>query len=291
MAIFPSWLNARVASLMRNVADEAVMPRFRALAAYEVAEKSPGEGVTIADRDAEARLYHGLRALGIGARIVGEEAAAADPSLLDDVGEGMVWLIDPLDGTANFAAGRMPFGMMVSLVGDGEALAGWILDPVSGTMFHAQQGKGAFCNGSRMRVERRLHRHPRAALGTHFLPEAQRARVHRHAGRFLDVVPVPRCAAASYPQLVAGQDDIALFQRILPWDHAAGTLFLREAGGVATHWDGRPYRVGGDGVGMLAAARPEDWELAAEVLLAPETGLVGLPTMPLPAHAPELALL
>jgi fructose-1,6-bisphosphatase/inositol monophosphatase family enzyme len=291
MAIFPSWLNGRVASLMRNVAAEAVMPRFRALAACEIAEKSPGEVVTIADREAEAQLDRGLRALGIGARIVGEEAVAAEPSLLDNVGEGLVWLIDPLDGTANFAAGRMPFGMMVALIGDGEPLAGWILDPVSGTIFHAQRGKGAFCNGSPMRAERRLHRHPRAALGTHFLPEAQRARVHRHAERFFDVAPVPRCAAASYPQLVAGQDDIALFQRILPWDHAAGTLFLREAGGVATHWDGEPYRIGGVGVGMLAAARAIDWELAAEVLLTPETGLAGLPAMPLPAAAPELALL
>jgi fructose-1,6-bisphosphatase/inositol monophosphatase family enzyme len=289
-AVFPSWLNRRVASLLRDVAEEAVMPRFRALAAYEVAEKSPGEVVTIADRDAEARLYHGLEALGLGARIVGEEAVACDPSLLDDVGEGLVWLIDPLDGTANFAAGRMPFGMMVALVEDGETLAGWILDPVGGALFHAERGKGARCNGVPMWVDPPRRRHPRAALGTHFLPEARRAQVHARAERAFDVVPVPRCAAASYPLLVAGQDDIVLFQRTLPWDHAAGTLFVSEAGGVATHWNGEPYRVGGEGIGVLAAASQEHWRHAAEVLLAPEAGLSGLSALPLPAPALELAL-
>jgi fructose-1,6-bisphosphatase/inositol monophosphatase family enzyme len=260
-------LRDRVSMLMRDVAASAVMPRFRQLAPGEIDEKTPGEIVTIADRDAEARLHAGLAALDSGARIVGEEAAGQDPRLLDGIGDGRVWLIDPLDGTANFAEGRAPFGLMVALVEDGEPVAGWMLDPLSGRMCHAERGGGASCDGQPVRARAALRTPPRAALGTHFMTAERRARVHAVAEGALAVQPVPRCAAESYPRLVLGHDDIALFQRILPWDHAAGALFLTEAGGRATHWDGTPWRVGGAGQGMLAAATPDLWRVAADLLL------------------------
>lgn len=269
-------LRDQVSTLMRDVAADVVMPRFRLLAPEEIDEKSPGEIVTIVDRESERRLHDGLAALGLGARIVGEEAAEADPDLLEGVDRGLVWLIDPLDGTANFAEGRAPFGMMAALVEDGAPLAAWILDPLAGRLCHAERGKGATCDGQRVRARSATRRVPRAALGTHFLPPDRRERVHAAAANGLDVQPVPRCAAESYPRLVLGQDDVALFQRILPWDHAAGALFLTEAGGKATHWDGRPYRVGGTGQGMLAAATPDLWQAAADILLGAEAGLVDM---------------
>lgn len=265
-------LREQVSLLLREVAANVVMPRFRLLAPEEIDEKSPGEIVTIVDRESEARLHDGLAALGLGARIVGEEAAARNPGLLANIGEGLVWLIDPLDGTANFAEGRAPFGMMVALVEDGEPLGAWIYDPLAGRLCHAERGKGATCDSAPVRARTASRTPPRAALGTHFMSKERRARVHAAAAP-LQVRPVPRCAAESYPRLVLGQDDIALFQRILPWDHAAGALFLTEAGGKATHWDGRPYRVGGIGHGMLAAATPDLWQAAADLLLGAEAGL------------------
>ncbi|MBA3940844.1 MAG: inositol monophosphatase [Sphingopyxis sp.] len=266
-------LGERVCALMRDVAVHVVMPRFRSLAPGEIAEKTPGEVVTIADREAERRLHDGLAALGLGARIVGEEAVGQDPGLLANVGEGLVWLIDPLDGTANFAAGRAPFGMMIALVEHGEPLAGWIFDPLVGRMCHAEAGKGATCDGQPVTARGLLRAPPRAAIGSHFLSPERRERLHGVADRAFDVQPVPRCAAESYARLVLGQDDIALFQRILPWDHAAGALFLTEAGGKITHWDGSPYRVGGSGRGVLAAANADLWQAAADHLLGAEAGL------------------
>src|SRR3546814_16640824 len=96
----------RVSMLMREVAADVVMPRFRSLAPREIAEKTPGEIVTIADREAEERLYDGLAALAIDAHILGEEAVSRDPGLLDGIGAGRVWHVDPLDGTAHFEIGR-----------------------------------------------------------------------------------------------------------------------------------------------------------------------------------------
>lgn len=267
-------LGEQVAALMRSVAAEVVAPRFRMLEAHEIAEKSPGEIVTTVDREAERRLHDGLAALGPGARIVGEEAAEQDPGLLDCVGSGLVWLVDPLDGTVNFAAGQQPFGMMVALVEDGVPLAGWLLDPLSGRLCHAERGRGATCDGIPVHARATGRTPPVAALGTQFLTPEHRARIDAHAGNYLGVVPIPRCAAESYPRLVFGENDVALFQRILPWDHAAGVLFLTEAGGIVRHWDRTPYRVGGDGVGVLCAADERSWEFAADVLLGLEAGLV-----------------
>ena len=260
-------LGQQVSALMREIAASVVMPRFRLLAEHEIAEKSPGEIVTSVDHEVERLLGEGLGAFGPCARLVGEEAVAQDPGLLGRIGEGLVWLVDPLDGTANYAAGRPPFGMMVALVDDGEPVEGWILDAITGRMCHARKGGGATCDGVPVRAPASGREPPVAALGTHFLSAGRRARVHRVAERSLDVRPVPRCAAESYPRLALGQDDIALFQRILPWDHAAGALFLTEAGGRATHWDGTPWRVGGAGRGMLAAATPDLWRVAADLLL------------------------
>jgi len=260
-------LREQVTSLMRRVAAEAIMPRFRTLSPAEIAEKSPGEIVTSADRDAELRLAEGLEALGLGARIVGEEAASAQPDLLDAVGKGLVWLLDPLDGTANFAAGRGPFGIMVALVEDGEPIAGWMLDPRTGRLCFAEKGKGATCDGMRVRARATGQARPVVALASQFMTAGRRARLHSAAAHRFDQVPIARCAAESYPRLALGQEDVALFQRILPWDHAAGVLFLTEAGGRATHWNRQPYRVGGDGAGILAAADPRLWEAAAEILL------------------------
>ncbi len=166
--------------------------------------------------------------------------------------------------------------MMIALVEHGEPLAGWIFDPLAGRMCHAEAGKGATCDGQPAKARALTRMPPRAALGSHFLSPERRSRLHGVAATAFDVHPVPRCAAESYARLVLGQDDIALFQRILPWDHAAGALFLSEAGGKITHWDGTPYRVGGPGRGVLAAANPELWQAAADCLLGAEAGLFEL---------------
>ena len=118
--------HAAVSALMRTVAEAVVMPRFRNLAAHEVLEKTPGELVTIADREAELRLTEGLAAIDGDTVIVGEEACAADPALMDKATAARTWIIDPIDGTATFAAGQPPFGIMIALVEDGVTQAGWL---------------------------------------------------------------------------------------------------------------------------------------------------------------------
>ena len=75
----------------------------------QINEKTPGDLVTIADHEAEARLTEALAGLIPGSRVVGEEAVSVDPGLLDGLDQGCVWLVDPLDGTGNFVAGSPHF--------------------------------------------------------------------------------------------------------------------------------------------------------------------------------------
>lgn len=259
-------LQDQVAELMRNVAREIVLPRFRALARHEIVEKSPGEIVTWVDRESELRLRDGLEALGMGARIIGEEACSEDSSPLEDVGSGLVWLVDPLDGTANYAAGRAPFGMMIALVNDGQPLSAWMYDPSNDRMCTATRGFGARINDCPVRSSASGLPRPVASMATQFLSPTNRARIEEAALRRFDLEPIPRCAAESYPRIVLGRNDIALFQRILPWDHAPGVLFAEEAGGRATHWDGTPYRVGSNRQGLLVGANEAQWQAGAQAL-------------------------
>ncbi|NMN04060.1 MULTISPECIES: inositol monophosphatase family protein [unclassified Novosphingobium] len=267
-----SWtaeLDAAVGTLIARVAQEAIAPRYRQLADDDVTAKAADDVVTVADTHAERLLSEGLAALLPKATIVGEEAAHADPALLDRLGDGLCWIIDPLDGTNNFAAGKPPFGVLIALAEHGECVAGWIYDVLSGRLCTAQKGRGAFVNGMPVRAQATGQVPPVAAISTVFMDMAQREAMRQHILPHYSVVDIPRCAAEQYPRLVLGVNDVSIFERTLAWDHAAGVLFVNEAGGKAARPDGRPYRVDQVGQkGLVAASSPVLFDAMAERLAA-----------------------
>ncbi|MBN42699.1 MAG: inositol-1-monophosphatase, partial [Alphaproteobacteria bacterium] len=122
----------RVTELIKAVADDIILPRFKALGDGEVDQKDGGEVVTIADLESEAWLTRHLPDLVPGSVVVGEEAVFADKSIFKRLsGVDPVWVIDPVDGTWNFANGRSIFAVIVAFVINGEVEAGWIYEPVS----------------------------------------------------------------------------------------------------------------------------------------------------------------
>ena len=250
-------LDTAVAALMRRVAQEAILPRYQALAEHEVIAKAANDMVTIADTEAEALLAEGLAAILPDAAIVGEEAVHADPALMSRLDKGLCWIIDPVDGTNNFAAGKPPFGIILALSDGGETQSGWIYDPLQDRLCIAHKGKGAFVNGKRVTARPTGETPPIAAISTVFLDPAQRAAVQARIAPHYTLVDIPRCAAEQYPRLVLGVNDISVFERTLPWDHAAGVLFVNEAGGKAARPDGTPYRTDQHGQkGLFAASSP-----------------------------------
>jgi fructose-1,6-bisphosphatase/inositol monophosphatase family enzyme len=198
------------------------------------------------------------------ATIVGEEAAHADPALLDRLGDALCWIIDPIDGTNNFAAGRPPFGLMVALAEAGETIAGWIYDPLTGRLCHAHRGAGAWIGEDRITARTTGAEPPVAAISLVFMDQAKRAAMKDHIAPHYTLVDIPRCAAEQYPRLVLGVNDCSIFERTLAWDHAPGVLFVNEAGGKVARPDGRPYRVDEAHLpGLLAAANSRLWEQLA----------------------------
>ncbi len=262
-------LTRQVHALMREVADSVVMPRYQALASHEIIEKEPGDLVTVADRESEIRLSEGLARILPEAAIVGEEACHADTSLIERLGDSLCWIIDPIDGTRNFAAGKPPFGLMIALAENGETQAGWIWDPIQNRLCHARLGEGAFIDGERVSARTTGQNPPVAAISMVFMDDAQRERVRASIAPFYELADIPYCAAEQYPRLALGVNDLSIFERTLAWDHAAGALWLNEAGGKVARPDGSPYRTDEwDRKGMIGAASPALWDELAERLNA-----------------------
>lgn len=261
-----------VAALIREVATTIVLPRFRHLSAGEVQQKAPGDVVTIADQESERALTAGLTRLLPGSMVVGEEAVAADPAVLSRVtDEGAVWVVDPVDGTNNFAAGKTPFAVMVALLRDGEPSASWILDVVADRMAIAEAGNGAYIEGERIKT-RTDDPGAAAMVGTlarHYFPADLRASVNERVGEFFRVTNGHHCAGYEYPSVATDEQQFAMFWRILPWDHVPGALFLTEAGGVVRHIDGDPYRPADSERGLLVAPNDEVWHTVRNTLFPP----------------------
>ena len=259
-------LHAAVDGMMRRIGRDVLLPRFRNLDAAEIEEKAPGDYVTVVDKESERQLSAALMALLPGSHVVGEEGVAADPALVDRITDGLAWIVDPLDGTGNYTEGRTPFAMMVALAEDGVVQAGWILDPVTQRMCHAVLGGGAYVDNRRIAAKFTGAALPVGALATRYLPDDVRADITARAEGRITIADIPNCAGEQYPRLVLGTNDLALFWRTKPWDHAPGALFVEEAGGRVARPDGSTYRLGDERTGLLAAASPVLWDEAARVL-------------------------
>lgn len=255
---------------MRAIAREELLPRFGRLGEGDVLAKpapgDPDDVVTAADLAIERRLEAELRAALPGSVVVGEEAASARPGLLAALhAPAPVWVVDPLDGTRNFAAGRSPFGSMVALAVGGETRLACIYLPVEDALFVAEAGAGATLNGARLRIPPGGARARRGTVYLGHVPADVRPAIVERTRR-LPVVPGPRAAAVEYTSLARGEKDFVVFFRLLPWDHAPGSLVLLEAGGEARAPDGTPYRPTDGNHPLVLARDPDTWRTVRDTL-------------------------
>ncbi len=260
----------KVSSLIRETAELEVMPRYQALAHHEVRHKEKGDPVTVADEASEARLTAALTDLLPGSLVVGEEAAEADPSVFGRLGEDApVWIIDPIDGTRNFAKGQPVFAVMVALVQKGKTVAAWILELPNERMAVAESGGGAWLDGARVSAaampaslaEARGTLH----ASTWGRPEIARS-LERNRGK-IDQLKSLGCAGAEYLRLASGEMHFSLFTKLMPWDHAPGTLLYEEAGGLARLLEGDNYSpLLRETQGLLMAPGEEAWEVLRQAL-------------------------
>jgi fructose-1,6-bisphosphatase/inositol monophosphatase family enzyme len=263
-----------IVSLLREVSAAEIMPRFRHLGAADVRTKSgPLDPVTVADEAAEKALIAGLKLLFPETDIIGEESAAADPDLLKRLSQpGLVWVIDPIDGTANYASDLPLFGIMLALVDADKILAGFIHDPVGDDTAIATLGGGAWMlsrDGSRKPLYAALPapvNRMNGAISWRFLSEPLKSRVVSRMSKLAATFDL-RCAAHQYRMIAAGHCQMMLFRKTLPWDHCAGVLLFTEAGGYAARYDGTRYRPSETSGGLLLAPDKASWKELHKALL------------------------
>jgi Archaeal fructose-1,6-bisphosphatase and related enzymes of inositol monophosphatase family len=259
---------AKLADILRLAAKTEILPRFRRLGGGDICSKSePSDLVTEADEAAERLIRRELEALAPGALFIGEESVAADPTLLGKLADAeFAVVVDPVDGTFNFASGIPAFGVMASVVWKGEAVAGLIYDPMGDDWVMAEKGAGAYLrrpDGEAIKLSVAEPRPLEAMVGMaspgYFFGErreqilANLAKVRFFANY--------RCSAHEYRTFSSGHVQFVLYNKLMPWDHLPGTLIAAEAGGHVARFDGSPYRPHHLDGGLLVATCKDSWQM------------------------------
>lgn len=260
-------LGEAVVAAIRDVAETYILPRYQKLARGDVRSKThPGDLVTVADVESEQALAKILPTLLPGSEVIGEEAAAADAAVLNHLaGDSAVWIIDPVDGTANFVDGRPTFAVILALVRRGETLMGWIHDPVAHRTLWAQKGAGAWLQ-EQFGTPQRVHVPPPPSEALADLTAGLYAKTFASVkGKFKRIVRLGS-AAHDYWSLIDGRMHVLSFSYLKPWDHAAGILIHDEAGGHTRLVTGAAYSPAArDQPPSLSAPNKKIWDSIANV--------------------------
>jgi myo-inositol-1(or 4)-monophosphatase len=211
----------------------------------QVSLKGPANFVTMADRRAEEMLHSDLTKARPGYGFIGEEGGIRAG---DD--KTHTWIVDPLDGTTNFLHGIPQFAISIGLSREGTIIAGVIFNPANDDLYVAERGKGAFLNDQRLRVAgRRKLNECVIACG---LPHIGRGDLELSRQELTEiqsrVAGLRRFGAASLDMafIAAGRLDGYWERNLQPWDMAAGTIIVREAGGIVSGIEGNddPLKTG-----------------------------------------------
>lgn len=237
-----------------HAAGDRLKQDFVEIAALEIRHKAGlADPFTEADLRAEATVRGRLGAFRPDYGFLGEEGGLTPGS-----DAAHVWIVDPLDGTANFLSGLPIFAVNIALARDGEVIAGVTHIPMLGETFWAEQGEGAWLNGERIRVSTRQGL-IRAILGIGipFAGKPRHAQFHAEMERLTPQVSGIRrlgAGAVDMAYVACGRFDAYWEQSVSAWDMAAGVVIVREAGGVVTDTLGGPLDLMG---GTVLASTPQ----------------------------------
>ncbi len=265
---------ATLQTIIAEAAAVEIMPRFRAIDPADFREKSSAiDLVTDADEQAEWRIRDAVAKALPGALFVGEETVARDASLLDKIGDAdLAVIIDPVDGTSNFAWGVPAFGVLCAVTRKGETIAGLIYDPVLKEWFAAEKGSGARAvspSGTERRLQVKTPAQVSEMIGVsswYLMPEPERSLTAARTARTKATFAY-RCAAYEYRLICEGHCHFAHYWKLMPWDHAAGLLIHSEAGGYSACFDGTPYSATKHIGGVIAAPDKASWEELRKALV------------------------
>lgn len=230
--------------------------------------------VTEADILAEKAITAALLQRFPKAHIVGEETYEADPSVIPALADApLAFVIDPIDGTFNYASGFPAFGTLLAVTVKGETVAGIIHDPVMGDTIVALKGEGAYLhrkNGSQAKL-RVADPAPLSEMVGIFSwghsHEDRRPVIAANMAKIKMAFSL-NCSAHEYWLASAGKLHFIGHEKLMPWDHLAGVLVHQEAGGYTARFDNTPYRPGQTAGGILSAPDKESWKMLRREIVA-----------------------
>ena len=249
-------------NIVREAAKTEIMTRFRVMPDSQIhAKTAPDDLVTDADMHAEVRITHAVRAILPDALVIGEEAVSNRPTILGGLAtEGHTVIIDPIDGTWNFAKGLTTFGVILAVTENGETVLGLLYDPVIDDWILARKDGGAwYCRPDTDPVRLQISGDAPMDQTLGFVPLFMfdydtRMRLAGAIPGFRRIWSV-RCSCHEYRLMTKGHADFSLSGTLNPWDHAAGALAVAEAGGAVGLLDGRDYHPAITEGGHLVTAR------------------------------------
>ena len=218
-------------------ASKTLIRDFGEIENLQVSIKGPGDFVTASDKKVEKILIDELQKARPNYSIISEEIGKINN---DDSSK---WIIDPIDGTANFLHGIPHFAISIGLEQDGEIICGIIYDPIKDEMFIAEKGNGAYLNNQRIRVSSRSNLKNCIIFTGGPKKESQNIELSlKEYNNFSSKVLIPirklGSAALDMAYVAAGRCD-GFWQRNLSyWDIAAGIILVKEAGGFITDFKG-----------------------------------------------------
>ncbi|WP_251975920.1 inositol monophosphatase family protein [Salinicola avicenniae] len=253
--------------IVRDAAKAEILPRFRNLSDEAIRSKSaPDDLVTDADQGAERMMTAAIQAQWPDATVLGEEAVAAgDADLGAIAGAELAFIIDPVDGTWNFARGLNQFGVILAATSFGETIFGLLYDPLADDWIVARHGEGAWF-GRPDGTERRLQVSDTTdfgqMVGSTSIRLFPKPLQYQLAATFPDFQRMMAfgCACHEYRTMAFGFVDFMLTGKLMPWDHAAGLMIHAEAGGYSALLDGTPYAPTIHEGRVLAASSRAHWE-------------------------------
>lgn len=219
-------------------AGELIRERIGRLTRSDIHSKGPSDFVTEVDRASEALIIEAIRSRFPDHSIMAEESAQGP------LGDGITWIIDPLDGTTNFIHGFPFVAVSIGAWQDGNPLLGVVLDPIRGELFSARRGNGATLNGQPIRARDEVPLHE-ALVATGF-PFRAKGLIDPYLasfkGIFEKVSGLRRAGAAALDlaYVAAGRVDGFWEPGLAPWDVAAGSVLILEAGGQVCDFWGEP---------------------------------------------------
>jgi len=233
-------------------------------------EKGRSDYVSQTDLDAQRAAQDVILSRHPDHQILGEEDERPLAERLAEWDGSPLWVVDPLDGTANFLHGHPQFAASVAVAVDGRPVAGAVASGTTGERWWASRGDGAYKNGRRIQVSRRPALKD-ALVGTGF-PFKLLEELPPYLGQLGRVLGassgIRRAGAASLDLCYLAQGSLDAFWELIlhPWDFAAGWVLVEEAGGVLVKMDGSPLEIMNTAV--MGANSPELLEALAEVLKA-----------------------